>query len=192
MDCAGLLFTGGASRRLGVDKATLLVAGERLVDRAGRLLGEVCAPVLEVGPGHGGLASVREDPPGAGPLAALVAGAAALVARGHAGPTLALAVDLPSVDAALLRWLVEHEAPSTVVPIVDGTPQVLCARYGADALAAAPTLLAAGARSLRALLDVVPVHEAGASEWGAMATAGTFADVDTPADAARAGLELPG
>lgn len=192
MDCAGLLFTGGASRRLGVDKATLLVRGERLVDRAGRLLGDVCAPVLEVGPGLGGLASVREDPPGAGPLAALVAGAAALVARGHAGPTVALAVDLPFVDAALLRWLVEHGAPSTVVPIVDGVPQVLCARYGTDALAVAPDLLASGARSLRALLDVVPVHEAGESEWGAFAAADAFADVDTPADAARAGLELPG
>jgi molybdopterin-guanine dinucleotide biosynthesis protein A len=192
MDCAGLLFTGGASRRLGVDKATLLVRGERLVDRAGRLLGEVCAPVLEVGPGHGALASVREDPPGAGPLAALVAGAAALIERGHAGPTVALAVDLPFVDAALLRWLVEHEAPSTVVPIVDGTPQVLCARYGAEALAAAPALLASGARSLRALLDVVSVHEAGESEWGAYASTDAFADVDTPADATRAGLELPG
>ncbi len=71
-------------------------------------------------------------------------------------------------------------------------PQTLCARYGADALDTVPALLAAGERSLRALLAEVPVHEAEAEEWGMVATAASFTDVDTPEDAARAGLELPG
>ena len=192
MGCAGLLLTGGSSRRLGTDKATLLVRGERLVDRSSRLLGQVCDPVIEVGAGYGEGPSVCESPPGAGPLAALGAGASALAAEGYEGAVLALAVDLPGVDAAVLAWLAGHPAPSTVVPIVDGMPQTLCARYGADALDAVPALLAAGERSLRALLGAVSVHEAHAEEWGRLASPSTFADIDTPEDAARAGIEWPG
>lgn len=190
--CAALLLTGGSSRRLGHDKATLLIDGERLVDRTAWLLGQVCRPVLEVGPGHGGLPVVREDPPGTGPLAALAAGAEALAAQGYEGAAVALAVDLPFVDVALLRWLVGHPAPATVVPVVDGVPQMLCARYGVDALAAAPGLLASGARSLRSLLTVVAVHEADEAEWASAASAASFLDVDTPADVERAGIHLPG
>jgi hypothetical protein len=47
----GLLLTGGASRRMGSDKALLKVDGRRLVDRAAAVLGAVAAPVIEVGPG---------------------------------------------------------------------------------------------------------------------------------------------
>jgi molybdopterin-guanine dinucleotide biosynthesis protein A len=177
---------------MGVDKASLVVGDERLVDRTARLLELVCAPVLEVGPGLSDLLSVREEHVGDGPLAALAAGADALLARGHAGPTLVVAVDLPALDEGVLRWLVEHPAPASVVPVVDGMPQTLCARYGVDALAAVPDLVRTGERSLRALLAAVPVHEAQVDEWGSVAARATFADVDTPADAARAGLDVPG
>lgn len=71
-----VVFAGGRGSRLGgVDKAALLVGGLRLVDRAiaaARTTG--AARVIVVGPGHAGeLAdvTVREDPPFAGPLAAL-------------------------------------------------------------------------------------------------------------------------
>jgi len=168
------------------------VRGERLVDRSLRLLGEVGDPLIEVGPGYGAGPWVCESPPGAGPLAALGAGASALAADGYEGSALVLAVDLPGVDAAVLAWLVEHPAPATVVPIVDGMPQTLCARYGADALDAVPALLAAGERSLRALLAAVSVHEALIDEWGSVASPSAFADIDTPQDAARAGVEWPG
>src|SRR5205807_1911161 len=71
---AGLVLTGGTSSRMGRDKAALPVGGQTLAERvAGRLSG-VVAPVLEVGPGRCGLPVAPEDRPGAGPLAALVAG----------------------------------------------------------------------------------------------------------------------
>ena len=54
------------------------------------------------------------------------------------------------------------------MPFVDGEPQTLCARYGEDALVAAAGVVASGNRSLRALLAVVPVHEAHEDEWGAV------------------------
>lgn len=191
MSTAALLLTGGASRRLGVDKATLLVEGERLVDRLARLLLATCDPVLEVGPGHGVLPVVREDPVGNGPLAAMAAGATALASGGHGGPVIVLAVDLPRVTAAIIEWLRDHPSPDCVVPVVDEVAQVLCARYAHDACTLSARLVGDGARSMHALLDATSVHEAGADEWGSVADARAFIDIDSPPAAAAAGIELP-
>ena len=59
---AALLLTGGASRRLGRDKATLMVGGVPLARRTAALLVEVANPVIEVGPGYTGLPHVVEKP----------------------------------------------------------------------------------------------------------------------------------
>jgi aspartyl-tRNA(Asn)/glutamyl-tRNA(Gln) amidotransferase subunit A len=75
---AGLLLTGGSSRRMGRDKAELVIAGERLADRSARVLAGVCDPVLEVGPGRSAIDAVVDDEVRAGPLVALATGAAAL------------------------------------------------------------------------------------------------------------------
>ncbi len=74
MTCAGVLLTGGASRRMATDKATIVWRGETLAARAARVLTAVCDPVIEVGPGATQLPCVREHPAGSGPLAAFVAG----------------------------------------------------------------------------------------------------------------------
>ncbi|MGH2660413.1 MAG: molybdenum cofactor guanylyltransferase, partial [Actinomycetota bacterium] len=108
---AALLLTGGSSRRMGTDKARLMVDGCSLAERAAEALAVVCDPVLEVGPGHTALPAVREDPPGSGPLAALGAGWAALSAAGHRGPVVVLAVDMPYVTPDLLRLLAERPGP---------------------------------------------------------------------------------
>ena len=52
---AGIVLTGGRSRRLGVDKATLVLDGETLAQRAARHLEAVCAPVVEAGDGVSGV-----------------------------------------------------------------------------------------------------------------------------------------
>lgn len=182
---AGLLLTGGASRRMGTDKALLEIGGRRLAERAAEVLRAVCDPVLEVGPAVSGLAAVREDPPGQGPLAALGAGAAELRRLGHAGPVLLLAVDMPNVEPPLLRLLAGRPGPATAVPVADGQPQPLCARYGPDALAAVPGLLAAGERSLRALLATVEVGWVEQAEWEPAGGPDAFRDLDAPEDVAR-------
>jgi molybdopterin-guanine dinucleotide biosynthesis protein A len=191
--CAALLLTGGASRRFGAPKAEVQVDGERLADRNARLLAAVAAPVLEVGPGYSGLDAVREDEPGAGPLAGVAAGGAALTARGAGEQSvLVLAVDLPFVDPAFLHTLAAAPAADAVVPRVDGRAQPLCARYSPAALARAALLVDAGARSMQALLDALTVRWLDEPEWSAVATAQCFVDVDTPDDARRVGLQGPG
>jgi len=191
--CAGLLLTGGASRRFGSPKADLRVRGERLADRTARLLVAAAAPVLEVGPGASPLEAVLEDPPGAGPLAAMVAGADALAARGAADlPALVVSVDLPFLSLDLLRALATAPAADAVVPRVDRRAQPLCARYSPAALEHAGLLVADGARSMHALLDVLVVHWFDEPEWSAVVSAESFVDVDTPEDARRVGLDPPG
>ena len=59
MTPAGILLTGGASRRMGTDKATIVVGGETLARRTARLLSAVCDPAVEVGPGASDLPAVR-------------------------------------------------------------------------------------------------------------------------------------
>ena len=192
---AGILLTGGGSRRLGTDKARLVAdpaTGETLAARGARRLRAVCrGPVIEAGDGVSDLPSVREEPPGAGPLAALAAAGVELRARGHHGPALLLAVDMPGVDEALLHFLASWPGEPTVVPLAGGRLQPVCARYGADAMLAAESLVIAGLRPFRDLLDVVEHDIVDEAVWGRVATGDPFADVDTPEDAARLGIALP-
>lgn len=189
---AGILLTGGRSRRLGVDKATLVLDGETLARRAARCLGAVCSPAMEVGDGVSGLPALREAPAGAGPLAALAAAGSWLRSRGHHGPALLLAVDLPRVDEALLTWLRDRPGEPTIALRVEGHLQPVCARYGGDALLAAQSLVVAGIRALHELFDVVEHDVVEESEWARAAAPDAFLDVDTPADAERLGIRLPG
>ncbi len=180
----GLLLTGGASTRMGVSKAMLLVEGEPIAARLARLLARVCAPALEVGPGYSDLPTVEEARPGLGPLAALVAGADA---AGGSGPVLLVACDLPFVGEALLSRLVTWPGNGTVVPVDrDGMLQPVCARYSRDAIRRAREQLADGERSLRAVLDDVEVTRVDDVDDRELV------DVDTPEDARRWGIGPPG
>ena len=139
---------------MGRDKAELVLGGETLARRLGRLLGAVASPVLEVGPGRSGLESIREEPIGAGPLVAVVAGAEALASRAALESALVLACDLPLLTEEALRAIATHPADASVVPVLDGAAQPLCARWSAEDLGRAAALVAQGERSMRALLAV--------------------------------------
>jgi molybdopterin-guanine dinucleotide biosynthesis protein A len=187
----GLLLTGGSSRRFGSPKAELSVGGERLADRGARLLTEVCDVVVEVGPGYSSLPAVREEPAGSGPLAALSAGADALGALGAPASFLVLAVDLPFVERPLLEYLRDHPSVDSVVPRVAGVPQPLCARYAPSAHETARILVHEGERAMKSLLGATSVTWVDEDEWTRVASIDALADVDTPDDALRIGLEPP-
>ena len=124
---------------MGRDKATLVIDGATLAARAASLLSAVAAPCVEVGPGVSGLASVREDPPGQGPLTAVVAGVGVV---GSAWPALVVACDLPRLGRELLCWLRDHPSDASVVPLWEDRPQPLCARWSPSALSTAGGLVA--------------------------------------------------
>jgi molybdopterin-guanine dinucleotide biosynthesis protein A len=167
----GIVLTGGGSRRLGTDKATLtLPDGETLAARCVRLLQVVCDAVIEVGPGVAGIESVREDPPGGGPVAGLLAGVAVVGA-----PVVLLACDHPRMTTAVLERLARHDGDS-LVPVIDDRPQFVAARYGPRAIHALRSSFAAGDRSFRSL-DLVALDAEGA-DFDPEA----FFDLDTPDD----------
>jgi molybdopterin-guanine dinucleotide biosynthesis protein A len=118
---------------MGRDKALLVYAGEPQVIRAARLLADFCAQVLvSVRPEqaregiYAGFDLVVDDPAVAGPAAGLMAA----WRRAPEAPLLVLAVDLPRVDAPLVRLLLEARDPTrfaTVFTHSDGTLEPLCA-----------------------------------------------------------------
>ncbi len=189
---AGLLLTGGASRRMGRDKAGLRLApdGTSLSSHLAGLLSSCCEPVIEVGEGRSGLVHVS-DSPRLGPLGAVSAGRAALSSAGFAGPALVLATDLALVSASLLAALAGHPADRSlsVVPVVGGRLQPLCARWSPAALDLAASLVAAGERRAQAVFS----DEAGflaldCSDLRDFDLARELEDVDEPADLSRLGL----
>jgi molybdopterin-guanine dinucleotide biosynthesis protein A len=186
----GLLLTGGTSRRMGFDKTTIRVDGVPCAERIARVMSAVLHPVIEVGPGHCGLTTVRERPPGSGPLAAMSEGLAELrrVSRADVA-VVVVAGDLPFVTELALRMLIEWMPEGcSVVPVVDGRAQPLCARWSVADLDHAEAVLAQGDRSLKQLLlrpDVVMVDE---SDWPVGVDARTFSDIDTPEDLDRLGI----
>lgn len=187
----GMVLTGGASRRMGADKATLDVAGVPLARRAAGALAAATSVAVEVGPGATGLPSVTEDPPGTGPLSAIVAGWAELVRiTGQKQPAVVLACDLPAVTPRLVSWLVERPGGASVVPVTGGVAQPLCARWSVADLERAGSQLAAGERSLRHAFgpDVVYVDE---DELASAVGRGATEDVDSPEDLARLALAPP-
>jgi molybdopterin-guanine dinucleotide biosynthesis protein A len=191
MPAAGLLLTGGASRRMGRDKAALPIAdtGESLAGRTARLLAAATSPALEIGPGYTSLPAIVEIERGGGPLVAIAAGRRELAARGWDGPAVVVATDLPHLTLDLLSWLVEHPSRASVVPVALGVPQPLCARYTPRDLDRAVVLAALGRRSLRDLLDGTDALLVGPEEWQpAAGNPDALVDVDTPADLTRLGL----
>jgi molybdopterin-guanine dinucleotide biosynthesis protein A len=190
-----LVLSGGASRRLGRDKATTHVGGTRLVDRLLQALPDTI-PVVLVGPPVEGLPrevrTCREDPPGSGPLAGIGAG---LV---HVQTSLVgvVAADMPfalPVVRAALATLVGQSPPTggeagsaeigAIVPVdPSGHPQLLCAAYRtADLRHAVAELGELAGRPVRAVLPLLRVME-----WTVAAAA--LADVDTPEGLAAARL----
>lgn len=193
---AGLLLTGGESRRLGRDKATLPLApgGATLATFLARILSAVARPAIEVGPGVSGLELPEEEDPRVGPLGAIAVGARELARRGWTGPALVLATDLPFLSEGLLAAIAAFPAPEevSVVPLLDGRPQSLCARWSPAALLAAEEAAAAGERRVQAALATAgALRLVGLDDLPGFDLGRELADVDDAAALERLGLPLP-
>lgn len=138
-----VVLTGGTAVRMdGIDKASIEVGGVTLLERA--LAATMTArEVVVVGqevPTSRPVTFTREDPPGGGPAAGILAG----LDRFLAPPDLVcvLAVDMPRVNAgtvARLVWAVEADPDVDGAVLVDreGRRQTLAGVYRYGALAAA-------------------------------------------------------
>ena len=187
MEWTAIVLTGGASRRLGRDKAAEPVAGVPMLTRVVAAIPEH-VPLIIVGPVPVPLTrphrTVREEPPGTGPVAAIDA-AIALVDT----PTVVvLATDQPflgDTPARLHHFLAAADPATEAVLATDHSfvRQPLCAAYRTAALRRAmahlPTTQHA---SMRAVLNLLRIETAPP----AVARVDPTADVDTADDLRRA------
>lgn len=187
---AGIVLTGGASERMGVDKTMIHFDGEPCIVRIERALRAVASPCLEVGPGRTSFPSLVEATPGNGPLMAIASGSQALRALGHDGPALVVAGDLPFLTEHVLKWLATQPGDGSVVPIVDGWRQPLLARWSPWDLRTAVQAVERGQRSLCGLPGDTGTMFATEAMWSTVTTAEVFSDIDTPDDLRRLGLAI--
>ncbi|MCL5948621.1 MAG: NTP transferase domain-containing protein [Actinobacteria bacterium] len=186
---AGILLTGGSSRRFGSAKGLVSMGGSTLAQRTGTVMRYACDVVIEVGAGISDAALKLSDEPRQGPLNALVRGWAGLPASWQDAWILGLACDLPLVDEVVLRSLLHYESPLSVVPLVMGRPQYLCARWTPERLREFERAVLAGERSfVHALTGVEDVTYVPAptllGSGGGMTVSPDrlFSDIDTPGD----------
>jgi molybdopterin-guanine dinucleotide biosynthesis protein A len=186
-----VVLCGGRSERMGRDKARLPFGDESMLARVAARASLVSDDVILVGrsalPAAGQHRCLAD--PGEGPLVAL-ASALQTARQTH---VLLLACDMPLVSPELLRHLgtVAGDADACV-PRVAGVAVPTCAVYRRDVIGVAEPLVARGARSLRALIDVVSVRWVEERELRTVdPDLISFIDCDTPGDYARA-LALAG
>jgi molybdopterin-guanine dinucleotide biosynthesis protein A len=100
---------------------------------------------------------------------------------------LVLAADLPFVSVALLSFLADHGAPGSVLPLYDGWPQPLCARYSRPDLETAAEIVKDGRRAMMDLVKLIDPVIVAVEEWsGVTGDPDALLDIDTPADLERA------
>jgi molybdopterin-guanine dinucleotide biosynthesis protein A len=158
---SGLVLAGGRSRRMGVDKALLEVAGQPLWQRQRDLLlaAGVEDVLISARPDQGwsaGLPVVHDAAPDHSPLGGIVAGLGAA----RADRLFVLAVDLPRLSPSWLEelWAAATVAGGAVGRWPEGHFEPLAALYPRGVLAEFSAALAARRLALQPLLAQAVAH----------------------------------
>ena len=201
-DIDGYILAGGASSRMGADKAKLVLAGATFVERAARALSALTDKIAVVGaeiPTDAVAAfdgtTLRRVPDAEVSLngrqnAAIKGLYSALVDSGREWVAV-LACDLPFVSKEIFKLLLEvakRDNFDAVVPIQpDGRVQPLAALYRRRATRdAVGASLARGEFSLRRLLEKLRVRRVEPAEYINLTGPHTFFNVNTPEEFSRA------
>lgn len=159
---AAVVLAGGASRRMGRDKAAMAhpeKRGQSMLEHTVAVLTERCSPIFVVAaPGQSvpeipGVVVLRDQLRSAGPLPATGLGLRAAADAG-ADRAFVCAVDMPLLSAGLIDDLAGCSDADIVVPW-DGQDHYLAGIYRTGLAAVVESLVAAGARSMRVLADAV-------------------------------------
>lgn len=184
MGWVGAVLAGGESRRFGSDKATALIGGVPLVERAARTLARVFPEVVIVSsrdPAATAWRHVRDERVGKGPLAGIEAALRYAAAHGAAG-AFVLACDLPLVNETIVTAVVAALGDRRAAAAVgkgDHRWEPLCALYRVECLPEISAALDRGELAARAVLDAIA---AAAVDMPSE----LFLNVNTPGDHVRA------
>lgn len=182
---AGVVLAGGASRRMGRDKAAIVVDGRTLARRAlDALAGAGVTELLVVGGASGhGAALIPDRWPGSGPLGGIVTAFGAT----EASRLVVLPCDLPAVEphhvASLLAADAGEREAVVTVGVVGGRAAHPIGVWHRDAAAHLAAAFAAGERSMRGAVAGLAVAEAVLDD--------AAGDADQPAGLPRTGSLPP-
>ena len=158
---AAVVLAGGASRRMGRDKATLPYLDRTLIEYVVSVVRQRCAPILVIAaPGQQlpdlDAEVLRDAVRGVGPLVATGRGLRAAADAG-APRAFVCAVDMPFLDPVLIDVLLDYSKnlPADVVLPWDGRDHYLAALYRTSLVDRIDALVAAGERSMAALVNSV-------------------------------------
>lgn len=179
-DSAGFVLTGGASARMGRDKALLPYGDRTLVEHVAGMVAEAVGSVVLVGTpsryGALGMAAIADTLEPCGPLGGILTALRASRAEWN----LIVACDMPGITAALLREILEaarRAGAECLVPVsADGRLQPLCAVYHRSAAVKIEEALRQGIRKVRDCLGVLRVAQWRVDDRGA------FENLNTPGD----------
>jgi molybdopterin-guanine dinucleotide biosynthesis protein A len=186
-EVAGAVLLGGASARMGRDKARLEMDGVAAATRLARRLSALFEEVLLVG------GEAPADAPGCrvpdveGPACAL-RGLVSALAAARAPRVLVVATDLPLLRADLLLALLAWPETAVVLPETPEGLQPLCALYARETvLPAARARLSRGELALHALVAEVGSARLAPADLALVDPSGlSLLNVNTPADLSRA------
>jgi molybdopterin-guanine dinucleotide biosynthesis protein A len=195
-NAAAFVLAGGASARMGRDKALLAIGGVPVILRTARLAEPLVSGVTIIGAPEKyaalGYRALSDLEAGQGPLGGIATALAATVCEWN----LVLACDLPFLTAEWLRFLVRRALASradAVIPVSGQGAQPLCAMYASRCGPAVRAALARGVRKVTdglAGLDVDWLEEAA---WKAFDSGGLlFKNMNSPEEYAEARARLEG
>jgi molybdopterin-guanine dinucleotide biosynthesis protein A len=187
---AAFVLAGGASRRMGRDKALLELDGVPMVVRMSRLVKPYVASVTVVGPPERyaslGLCVMADRRQGAGPLGGIVTALGASSSHWN----LVLGCDLPYLTTEWLVWLMARtvESPAqAIVPESRRGLEPLAAMYSKDCALAFSIALERGVRRVSEALKGIFFERITASQWHENASMDLlFQNMNTPEDFAEA------
>ena len=184
---AAVVLAGGASRRMGRDKATLTFSGPAgqttLVEHVVSVVSPRCSPVFVIAAQGQPLPTLpaevlRDEVLGVGPLLATGRG---LRAAAEAGLQWAFvcAVDMPFLSADVIDVLAGPAVRlgADVVLPWDGRDHYLAGIYRTALADRVDELIAAGERSMRALVDTVDTQRIVMPEQRSLTNVNTTADL---------------
>ena len=153
----GFVLAGGASRRMGHDKAQIPWGAGTLLTHSIERMKRVCRDVYVVGTVEANNVAVTvlaDKESGIGPLA----GIHTALSHSTTDWNLILAVDLPLLSPDVLKWLANlapHSFERAIVPRVKSRLQPMCAVYHRDFLPDVERALEKRESSIRRLLERV-------------------------------------
>ena len=185
-EISGFILAGGASSRLGRNKALVELGGQPMLRRMAGLLDPLVARVVVIGPPEEyaglGLRVIPDDEPGLGPLG----GIATAMRVSEQSCNLIVGCDLPFLTSEWLEHLIGRALGSQVdilLPVSEAGAEPLCAMYHRRCREAFRAALDRGVRKVTGAFAGLAVEEIIADEWKAFDSKGTlFKNMNTPAD----------